>query len=508
MEGVGADCRSTRAERGKLTATMEDEGLAPGTVLDGKFRIVRCLGSGGMGAVYEVQHELTRHRRALKLLHPGFATQREPVERFLREASVAGRIDNPHITETYDAGWLSTGAPYVVMEYLEGETVGQKIEREGALPLDFVLTMMSQTCRGLASAHEAGIVHRDLKPDNLLVDKDGKIHVLDFGIARLLDDVTQSATSTKTGTAFGTPGFMAPEQALGKTNQISARTDLYALGATLFALVCGDFVHAAENPQELLVLVATQPARSLSELAPNMHPDVVAIIDKSTRNLAEERWPSAAAMLDAVRHTRERLGVAHVRVMPLSPAADATPPPIAGPYNYASNPAVASNASPPVYPAPERSSHPDAMTFASSPPADPPSGIGPAPVAVPSHPLVEKRRSRVLPVAIATGIAAVIGLLVVVAVTRTSEQANAAATAAPVIAQPKPAEPIASASAPAPEPSVEATAAPTETVAVTPPSASIAPTATTAKVIKVWPKPTAKPTSTASSKPKGIEVGY
>src|SRR5690349_8470036 len=149
---------------------MSDEtpALAVGTLVAGKLRIVRALGIGGMGTVYEVEHELTRHRRALKLLHAQLAHNHQAVARFLREASAAGRIGNPHIVETFDAGTLESGEPYLVMEMLRGQTLSDRIAR-GPMPIAEVVDLVGQACDGVQAAHDAGIVHRDLKPDNLFV---------------------------------------------------------------------------------------------------------------------------------------------------------------------------------------------------------------------------------------------------------------------------------------------------------------------------------------------------
>ena len=143
--------------------------FAPGQVLAGKLRIVRLLGAGGMGAVFEVEHELTRHRRALKLLHPQMAGIPSVVERFLREASAAGRIGNRHIVETFDAGRLDTGEPYIVMELLTGRTLADVLEQRGPLSIDAACEIVIQACDAVSAAHAAGIVHRDLKPENLFL---------------------------------------------------------------------------------------------------------------------------------------------------------------------------------------------------------------------------------------------------------------------------------------------------------------------------------------------------
>ncbi len=482
-----------------------------GRTIKGKWRLDRLIGVGGMAAVYAATHR-NGARVAIKMLHPTISASQQIRARFIREGYLANKVDHPGVVRVLDDDVDDTDqSAFLVMDLVIGSTLAERA-MERLLDAGEVLDVADQVLQVLQAAHDKGIVHRDLKPDNLLVDKDGKIHVLDFGIARLLDDVSGGATSTKTGTAFGTPGFMAPEQALGKTAQISARTDLYALGATLFALVCGDFVHAAENPQELLVLVATQPARSLGELAPTMTPDVVAIIDKSTRNVPEERWSSATAMLEAVRRTREKLGVQHVKVLPLSHPANATPPSfdVVDAFRPPSNPEPPRASNPPAYNAlPERTSNPDAMTFA-GPGNDPPSGISPAPFAVASQPAAEApRRPRVMPLVLALGGAAIIGLIAVIAAN--GRRVEKAAAAPPTtVEEAKTTKPVETAATPAPTPTPAPTTTAPEEASAAPSVSAPAPT-TTAKVIKtgpIGPKSSAKPPGTGKPGGGGIDLGY
>jgi serine/threonine-protein kinase len=477
-----------------------------GRTIKGKWRLDRLIGVGGMAAVYAATHR-NGARVAIKMLHPTISASQQIRARFIREGYLANKVDHPGVVRVLDDDVDDTDqSAFLVMDLVIGSTLAERA-MERLLDAGEVLDVADQVLQVLQFAHAQGIVHRDLKPDNLLVDKDGKVHVLDFGIARLLDDVTGSATSTKTGTAFGTPGFMAPEQALGKTAQISARTDLYALGATLFALVCGDFVHAAENPQELLVLVATQPARSLADLAPTMNPDVVAIIDKSTRNVSEERWSSATAMLEAVRRTREKLGVSHVKVLPLSHPNNATPSPLDLPYppdpfRLSSNPEPPRSNPPPFNAFPERSSNPDAMSLA-GPSHDPPSGIGPAPFAVPSEPTPVHRKPRVMPLVLVGGAAAIIGLIAIIAATgRRDEPRHGSSDPTTEEIKPKAVEtaPVI-ASAPAPVPTETASAAPSVSAAPVP-----HPAGTMKKIGPIGPKTTA--TTKATAKPPGIDLGY
>ncbi|MGZ3418385.1 MAG: serine/threonine-protein kinase [Polyangiales bacterium] len=468
-----------------------------GRTIKGKWRLDRLIGVGGMAAVYAATHR-NGARVAIKMLHPTISASQQIRARFVREGYLANKVDHPGVVRILDDDVDEHDhSAFLVMDLVIGTTLAERA-MDRLLDAGEVLDVADQVLQVLAAAHEKGIVHRDLKPDNLLVDRDGRIHVLDFGIARLLDET--NFTATKTGTAFGTPGFMAPEQAMGKTAQISARTDLYALGATLFALVCGDFVHPAENPQELMVLVATQPARSLRELAPQMTPEVCDIIDKATKNQPNDRWESATAMLNAVRELKEKLGVAKVRVLPLNHPTNVTP-------------AAPSVATPPALmrptPSPEQ-----AVTFpAPSAPIAPPS----MPLAVESpisdHPPPAARKPKLLPVAIIGGGAVLVGVIgIVVATTRGGSAKNSASS--------PPDKPIATATATATATDTTPPPIPLPTVATAPsddPTAAPSSTATTVsstggKVAPTFKVPTkgslGPPWPAASASKKKIDVGY
>ncbi len=271
-----------------------------GRTLRGKWHLDALVGIGGMAAVYRA-----RHRNgacvALKILHPQMAVATELRRRFVREGYVANSIAHPAVVRVLDDDSDEHGLPFLVMDFVEGETLAAKVQRRrlGAREL---LDVGGQICDALRVAHAAGVVHRDLKPDNLLVEPDGRVRILDFGIARLVEPGTRGGTQT--GMTYGTPGFIAPEQALGHRARIGPATDLFALGATLFYLATGEFVHVGETPEELLVRVATVPARALAEVAPWISPEVAAIVDRATRMQIGDRWPSASAMLEAIEAAR------------------------------------------------------------------------------------------------------------------------------------------------------------------------------------------------------------
>lgn len=269
-----------------------------GNTLRGKWLLEELVGVGGMAAVYRSHHR-NGACVAVKMLHPSLADNDELRRRFVGEGYAANRINHPAVVKIHDDDVDDDGTPFLVMDFVEGETLADKIQ-DRRMTDDELLDVAEQVCAALETAHAAGVVHRDLKPDNLLMDSDGKLRVLDFGIARLLDD-EESFFSTKTGIAFGTPGFISPEQALGHRHKVGPRTDLFAVGATLFYLATGEFLHAAETPQELLILVATRPARQLWMVAPHLSPAVCELVDRATRMSLDQRWQSAAEMLAATR---------------------------------------------------------------------------------------------------------------------------------------------------------------------------------------------------------------
>jgi serine/threonine-protein kinase len=283
-----------------------------------KFRLEALVGIGGMAAVYRAQHR-TGAPVAIKILHPTLAVSAELRARFVREGYVGNRIGHPAVVRVLDDDVDDDGTPYIVMDLVEGQTLAEKVEERLFLDHE-LLEVGEQICEALSAAHAAGVVHRDLKPDNLIVEPNGRVRVLDFGIARILDpdDVEARPLATKTGIAFGTPGFIAPEQALGHRDRVGPQADLFALGATLFYLATGEFLHHASTPQELLILVATQPARSLAAVAPHVAPEVAALVDRATQMDLSARWSSADEMLAAIRAVRGGLRAATTMLPPES----------------------------------------------------------------------------------------------------------------------------------------------------------------------------------------------
>jgi serine/threonine-protein kinase len=277
-----------------------------GTVLNGKWRLERVLGVGGMAAVYLAVHR-NQKRAAVKMLHPEHAVDASVRNRFLREGYAANTVSHPGAVTVYDDDVTPDGAAFLVMELLEGETLEDRADRKGArLPLSEVLALADQLLDVLAAAHDKDIVHRDIKPENLFLTTEGQLKVLDFGIARLREPSADKDT-TAIGSFMGTPAFMAPEQARGRWEDVDGRTDLWAVGGTLFTLISGEHVHEAETINDQLVLSATTRARSISTLVPTVPSAIAVLIDRALAFEKAERWPSARAMQTALRDAARSL---------------------------------------------------------------------------------------------------------------------------------------------------------------------------------------------------------
>ena len=280
---------------------------AVGDIVAGRLRVVRSLGAGGMGAVFEVEHTLTKHRRALKLLHGEYARSPAVVTRFLREASAAGRIGNPHVVETFDAGRLDSGEPYIVMELLEGLTLADELARRGTIPVAETCDILLQACDGVRAAHAAGIVHRDLKPENLfLIKGEGSfVKILDFGISKFDPDLTGTHALTHEGLALGTPYYMPPEQVRGEKD-IGVQADVYSLGVILYECLTADKPYAAETLPHLAVLIYEGRYTPPSVRNPGLPPEcdqVVALALASDRSRRYADIDELARGLIALRDT-------------------------------------------------------------------------------------------------------------------------------------------------------------------------------------------------------------
>jgi serine/threonine-protein kinase len=233
---------------------------APQQILSGKYRLERELGRGGMGSVWLAQHMTLRSPVAIKLIDPAIAENPEALSRFLREAQSAASLRSPHVVQILDHG-VDAGVPFIVMELLEGESLAARIEREHRLSPADTARIMTQVCRAITRAHEAGVIHRDLKPDNIFLvrnDEEEVAKVLDFGVAKASSHGMGAATgATRTGSVLGTPYYMSPEQAEGMKN-IDGRSDLWSLGVIAWECLLGSRPFEAETLGGLLLAICAR----------------------------------------------------------------------------------------------------------------------------------------------------------------------------------------------------------------------------------------------------------
>jgi serine/threonine-protein kinase len=266
-----------------------------GQTLCGKYLIDEVLGVGGTAVVFRATHR-NGNRVAVKLLHDYLCKSRDVTRRFMREAYLANLLEHPGTVRVLDDDSDQNGVAFLVLELLEGETLEERrVRLGGRLAIDEVLGYMDRLLEVLELAHDKQIVHRDIKPSNIFLTKDGTLKVLDFGIARILDE-HGAATATKTGQMIGTPAFMPPEQALSKPKEIDKQTDIWAVGATMFTLLSGELVHVAESSSEHLVKAATLHARSVARVLPGVPCNVETLIGRALRFDKKERWASATEM--------------------------------------------------------------------------------------------------------------------------------------------------------------------------------------------------------------------
>lgn len=283
-----------------MTPAAQDPRL--GMVLQERYRILRKLGDGGMGAVYEGEHIVIKRRVAIKVLHSQFAQNPEIVARFHREAEAATSIGHPNIVEVTDMGRFPDGTAYMVLEFLDGRDWSDDISKQGPQPLGKVVHILSQVCDALDAAHAKGIVHRDLKPENIyLIERRGDpcfAKVLDFGISKIADSQAENRSLTQTGTALGTPYYMAPEQCQGKKD-VDPRADIYSLGVIFFQALTAQYPFDDESYPMLVLKICTEPAPSLANYRPDLPPELQNVVNRMLAKNRDHR-PSSCAEVKAV----------------------------------------------------------------------------------------------------------------------------------------------------------------------------------------------------------------
>ncbi len=268
-----------------------------------KWRIERLLSAGGTSLVYSAVHRNGK-RVAIKVLRPELAADPRIKKRFLREGYLANRVGHESAVSVIDDG-IDRGIVFLVMELLEGTNL-EKLSRDQCRDPIEVAYVIDGLLDVLAAAHANGIVHRDIKPSNVFLTTQGKVKLLDFGIARL-HEASSPMHHTQSGAVLGTPGFMAPEQARGRWSEVDARTDLWAGGATMFRLLTGRPVHEAATGQEAVIAAATIPPPRLESVRADLPASLAALVDRALAFGANDRWSDAKEMQAALRRVRSEL---------------------------------------------------------------------------------------------------------------------------------------------------------------------------------------------------------
>ena len=270
---------------------------AEGTVVGGRYRLVKQIGEGGMATIWEAEHQTLGSPVAVKFLQWQGPQGEQIRERFLREARVAASVRHRNVVEITDFGLTDDKTPYIVMEMLPGESLADKLHREDSLEPIEASRLVSLTLRGLAVVHEKGIVHRDLKPENIFIvdDPDGTYpKLLDVGVSRRTAEPAAKHL-TQEGMIVGTPEYMSPEQARGLRN-IDARTDIYSMGVILYEMLSGRLPYESENIGDLIVMITTQPPTPITHYSPHLSAYIVEIVDKAIAKDREQRYATAREM--------------------------------------------------------------------------------------------------------------------------------------------------------------------------------------------------------------------
>jgi len=244
-----------------------------GAVLNGRWRLVRLLGEGGMGAVYEADGTRGEGKRAIKLLHPEFCKEEQILHRFFAEAQANQALQHPNVAQIYEAARAEDGSPYLVMELLQGTPLTTWLERGQPVPPEHVVPVIQAVLSALSMAHARRIIHRDLKPDNLFLVRDAQganqVKVLDFGIAKLMDAAGGMGQKTRTGVLLGTPGYMSPEQ-IKNAKGVDGRSDLWSVGVILYELLTAREPFPADNEFARLTSVLTEEVKPIEQVVPQL----------------------------------------------------------------------------------------------------------------------------------------------------------------------------------------------------------------------------------------------
>jgi serine/threonine protein kinase len=333
-------------------------------ILDGQFKILQKIGSGGMGSVYKASQPAMNRMVGVKILHPKLANRKDLVSRFRREARAMSHLAHPNTTKVFLYGELDDGSLYIVMEFLDGKNLNQTVRADGPFEMKRALPILIQVCGALDEAHKAGIIHRDMKPENIFLCQQGGLKdyakVLDFGLAKVTEREMRpgSLILTQEGMVFGTPEFMSPEQAQGKV--LTAASDIYSLAVILYEVLTGKLPYEAKTPLEYIQAHVTVKPIPLGERVPDktFPPLLSQVIERALAKKADDRFTSAsdfAAAMQAVLDGRttlppallQRSALAQTLNMTPAVAAGASPqPPPASSNATPAQPSVSSRRSP------------------------------------------------------------------------------------------------------------------------------------------------------------------
>src|ERR671925_2004844 len=261
-----------------------------GTTLNGRYRLEARIGAGGISTVYRATDETLQRQVAIKLMNREIATDSDQLERFRREARAVAQLSHPHIVGVIDYG-EDDSRPYIVFEYVEGETLKERIRRMGRLPIAEALAYAIEIARALGAAHAALIVHRDVKPQNVLIDAEGSAKVTDFGIARSLDEEGLTAD----GRVLGTTDYVSPEQALG--HAVTGQSDIYSLGIVLWEMLTGEVPFKGENQVAVAMKHVREALPDVQSRRPEVSSSLAAVLDRATAKHLERRYATATELI-------------------------------------------------------------------------------------------------------------------------------------------------------------------------------------------------------------------
>jgi serine/threonine protein kinase len=291
-----------QSDKGSGTeSTAGYKSLSPGTAI-GSYTIIRLIGLGGMGAVYEAEHRRMRRKVALKMISPSALEHPEALQRFHREAQAMARLEHPNIVTAHDADQVGD-INFLVMQYVDGDDLSTMVKNRGALPVDMALSFMVQTARGLEYAHQEGVIHRDIKPSNLIVGSNGLVKILDMGLARLEESLGEVSSVnknlTQAGNIMGTVDFMAPEQALD-AKEADQRADIYSLGCTFYYLLTGLKLYEGDTIMKRIMSHRFDPVPSLNDARQDIPEGLDAIFQKMVAKSRADRYRTMTELLAAV----------------------------------------------------------------------------------------------------------------------------------------------------------------------------------------------------------------